>query len=97
LTGFVSFLNLVLISKGKPKINLLLKILLALIDLVCFIGGLVLFVYSLSQLYFFQAMFGEDEGYYDYNSDSSEYIAIGIGLMVLGVVIRSLRKDYKAN
>ena len=75
--------------------NFLLKILFALIDLVCFAGGLILFVYSLGQLYSFRALFSEGEGYYGYNSDSSEYIAVGIGLIVLGIVIRSWRKDYK--
>ena len=75
--------------------NLLLKILFALIDLACIAGGSILFVYSLIQLYSFRALFGEDEVYYGYNSDSSEYIAVGIGLIVLGIVIRSWRKDYK--
>ena len=75
--------------------NLLLKILFALIDLACIAGGSILFVYSLLQLQFFRAMSGGDEGYYDYKSDSSEFIAIGIGLIVLGMVIRSWRKDYK--
>ena len=76
--------------------NLLLKMLFALIDLVCFVGGSALFLYSLSQLYFFRTMFGEDEGNYGYELESSEYIAIGIGLIVLGIVIKSWRKDYKS-
>ena len=73
--------------------NLLLKMLFALIDLVCFVGGSVFFLYSLSQLSSFRALFNTEEGYY---ADSSEYIAIGIGLIVLGIVIRSWRKDYKS-
>ena len=76
--------------------NLLLKIIFALTDLVCFVGGSILFLYSLSQLYFFRTMFGEDEGNYGYELESSEYIAIGIGLIVLGIVIKSWRKDYKS-
>ena len=75
--------------------SLLIKILFNLIDLVCFVGGAILFVYSLSQLYSFQAMLGEDEGNNGYELGSSEYIAVGIGLIVLGIVIRSWRKDYK--
>ena len=96
LIDLKSFLKLVTISKVRPKMNLLLKILFALIDLICFAGGSILFVYSLIQLYSFRALFSEDEVYYGYNSDSSEYIAVGIGLMVLGIVIRSWRKDYKS-
>ena len=95
LLDLKSFLKLIIISKVRPKMNFLLKILFALIDLVCFAGGLILFVYSLGQLYSFRALFSEGEGYYGYNSDSSEYIAVGIGLIVLGIVIRSWRKDYK--
>jgi hypothetical protein len=72
--------------------NVLRKIIFALIDLFCFVGGAALFIYSLSQLSSFRALFNKEEGYY---ADSSEYIAIGIGLIVLGVVIRSWRKDYK--
>jgi hypothetical protein len=41
-------------------------------------------------------MLGEDEGNYGYELGSSEYIAVGIGLIVLGIVIRSWRKDYKS-
>ena len=76
--------------------NLILKILFALIDLVCFVGGSFLFIYSVIQIYFSQTMFGEDEGNYDYSVDSTEYIAIAIGLIVLGIVIRSWRKGLPA-
>lgn len=76
--------------------NLLRKIIFVLIDLVCFVGGAILFLYSLSQLYAFRTLFGEDEANYVYNSDISVYIEIGIGLLVLGIVIRAWRKDLSA-
>ena len=67
--------------------------LFALIDLVCFVGGCILFIYSLSRLYAFRSLFGEDEVYNGYEFDISEYIAIGIGLIVLGIAIRGWRKN----
>ena len=72
------------------------KIIFALIDLICFVGGSILFIYSLSQLYAFRTLFSEDEASYVYSSNSTEYIAIGIGLIVLGIVIRGWRKGYKS-
>jgi hypothetical protein len=96
LVDFKSSTELNIFSKSGTKMNLLLKILFALIDMVCFAGGSILFIYSVSRLYSIRSLFSGDDGYYGYNTDSSEYIAVGIGLIVLGMVIRSWRKDYRS-
>jgi hypothetical protein len=71
------------------------KLIPKIIDLICFVGGSFLLFFNLVDLKYhrFGIMSSDSGGYYYYSQDNQISIAVGLGLIVVGFLIRSWRKD----
>jgi len=76
------------------------KLIPKIIDLICFIGGSILLIYNLLDFkssggdFFGLGNGGNDSTYY-YSKSNQILAAIGFGLIVLGFLIRSWRKENR--